>query len=823
MRLLHYTIIIWMSCARAGEPFEPIHIDPVEPPSVRHEPFGEPIKPIHPVEPQKPSMEPIKPIYPRIDPILPIDPVLPKPILPHLDIIQSEQPSLVSKSVQTYLSQSQVPKALQGVELPKGSGATVEQVRTQYLEKMQKDFDQTGVITLPTVVLNPSSFIQKGVGPSLVEWMVSLTDGLSFAEHLSQLPTTTEAQKQQFSFSPEKKAMYESAKTALVQSSQTLLEMITSLQKQDFFVMGTKRDLTEQEMKGLSDKIDALDALLESSMAQHTRVVTLLCEQSPSYDEAMLSAVIDTAPGVEAWKAQEKISEQSTTVLFPSYETFISGFPATNVKEYVQKFVGSATGQFTSVQALITALDKVSFILESKSFWLSFRNKKYSKATVDTILSSLVKEYPDTYIPSKKFIFNYCKLHRSFKPVSFFIPQFDQFLIDAKTLTIDELAKKYGQGSDSIKSLLNNMYGAVYVLQQTNQDTQARDLTEVVTKILQEHPEMTPAIVAQVVASENMPLRTVFNAELELAKVAVELKNEMVTLQANQFQKSLTSLSTDLSQAQSFISTSFSKAEEFLTDKAADGVTALIKNSRLGKVLMGVIDRLQSAEASFEIVSRVKENIAIHSSADNEQFEEAFEHLQTLKQDAMSFAVQVEYEKAKAQEDTLMAHLLETLQDALKKELLSYTESYLATTLLGSLESKPLSGESLIEGDGGSSQTDALIDQIVEKSVLEQENEKDYQACIWASNKMGMMESKIASITALLKIKKTPLFLVGYKSALKDIEADFVFLSTSKSVQKCLNVIAKRSFLLQKIKELEAAVKALQKEIDDEQKSKVAL
>ena len=844
MRLLHYTIIIWMGLVRAGEPFEPIHFEPIdEPPVVRHEP---PIRPIEPIRPIHPIIDPLKPIHPVVDPALPhADTVLPKPTLPHGDPIhvaglpiQSDPIGIhtgsvdlplqvpVPRSVQLYLSQhSQVQESLSGVELPQGSGRTVQQIRVQYLERMQKSFDQEGLITIPKVVLltGASSFIQKGVGPSLVEWMVSITDGLSFAEHLSQSPTATEVQRQQFSFSPEKKVAYETAKTALVQSGQGLLRIVTSLHEQyaDLFVMGRKiRDFTEQEINGFSDAIDAIKALLKSSTEQRETLVALLCEKSSSYTESMLSVVVDSDAGLEAWKIQEQVAEQSTKVVFASYETFMRGFfTATNVSEYVQTFIGPEKGQFASVQALVTALDKIRFILEAENFWLSFRHKRYSKKTVDTILASLLKEYPDAYIPSKKFILQYCKLRRLFKPVSFFIPHYDQFLIDAKTLTIDELAKKYGQQPEFIKSLLNNAYEAVYVLQQTNQNKQARDLNEIVRRILLEHPEMTPGMVVQVIASENVQTRAVFDAQVGLSRIAMELKNEIVALQTGQFQKNLTGFSNELSKVQVFVRDSFSRAESFLTDKAADAVTGLAKNSRLGKVLMGVLEKLERAENSFAIVMRVKENITINSSAASAQYQEAFEQLQSLKQDAMGFAVQVEYEKAKAQQDRFSAQLLTILQDAIKKELLSYTKNYFTHALFEittSLKSEPLTDESSMDADGGS-KMDALIDQIVDKCLLAEENEKDYQACIWASNKMGMMDSKIMCISTLLKIKKTPLFLIGYQKALKDLEKDFLFLATSKSVQKCLNVIAKRSFLAKKLKDLEKEVKVLQEEIDNEQ------
>ena len=826
-----------MGCAQAGE-LEPIRFEPITEPPVRGKGRIEP--PIRHEPPVRGGgrIEPVKPIHPVGDPTtLPhADPVLPKPTLLYTDPISglpieldpirtgpSDLPLPVSvpRSVQTYLQQSQVPESLSDVKLSKTT--TVEQIRTRYLERMQERFDQQGVITIPKVVLTGDSFIEKGVSPSLVEWMVSITDGLSFAEHLSQSPTVSEAQKQQFSFSPEKKAAYETAKTALVQSGQDLLEMITSLHEQYQQLSGfAKRDLTEQEMTGLSDQVDQVKALLEASIKQREALVTLLCEKSSSYTEAMLSVVIDSDAGLEAWKVQEHFAEQSLPVS-ASYEIFISGFlHAKNIKEYVQRFIGSEEGQFASVQALVKALDKIGFILEAKNFWLSFRNKKYSKKTIDTILSSLLKEYPDAYIPSKKSILQYCKLHREFKSVGFFIPHYDQFLIDAKTLTIDELAEKYGQQPEFIKSLLNNAYEAVYVLQQTGQDTQARDLTEILRRIILEHPEMTPDIVAKVLASENVPTRAVFDAQVGLSKLAMELKNEIVALQAGQLQKSLTGFSTELSRAQVFVRNSFSRAESFLTDKAADAVTAAAKNSRLGKVLTSVLEELKRAENSFAMVMRVKENSSITPSGVSAQYREAFEKLQSLKQDAMSFAVQVEYEKAKAQQDRVSAQLLTILQDALKRELLSYTPHYFNSALFEmttSLKSEPLSDESPMDADGGS-KMDTLIGEIVDKSVLEEENEKDYQACIWAANKMGMMESKIKNISALLEMKKTLLFLEGYKKALKALKADFLFLTTSKSVQKCLNVIAGRSFLSRKLKDLEAKVKALQEEIDDEKNLK---
>jgi hypothetical protein len=832
MRLLQYTIIIWMSCAHAGERFEPIFDPPIElaKTPIRHESPREPVKPIRPIEP-------------RHDQILHTDPTLPKPTLPHGDTIRVAELPVhldplgihtapvelsVPSSVQTYVNQHALAPELIGVEVLSGA-PTVDRIRIQYLERMQKVFDPERLITMPQVVVGSTSFIQKGVGPSLVEWMVSLTDGLSFAEHLSQLPTASEAQKQQFLFSPEKKVAYEVAKTALVQSGKNLLEMVASLHAQYADSIGMEgrsmKNFTEDEMKALSAQGDSVKALLETTMAQRRTLVTLLCENSPSYDEALLSATIDAAPGVEAWKTQERISEQSATIVFSSYESFMSGFVrATTIKEYVQNFIGPEKGKFASVQALITALDKVGFILESKNFWLSFRNHTYSKKMVDTILTALVKEYPETFIPSKKFILQYCKLHRSFKPLSFFIPRYDQFLIDAKTLTIDELAKKYGQEPAFLQSLLNSTYEAVYVLQQTNQAKQARDLTTIVQRILLEHPEMTPAVVAQVIADENLPIQMVYSGQGEFAHVALELKNEIVTLQATQFQKSLTGVSSQLARAQAFIKESFLSAEPFLTEKAAEGIVALASSSRLGKVLTGVLEQLQKAEDSFEFLSRVKENSSINSSDADAHYQDTLEQLQSVKQDAMSFAVQVEYEKARGQQDTFSAQLLASLQDTLKEEFLSYTQSYISEALFGitsPLKTEPLSNDSVMEVDSGST-TDALINQIVENSVLEKQSEKDYQACIWASNKMGMMESKILCISALLKIEKTPAFLVNYKNALKDIEADFLFLSTAKTVQKCLNVIAKRSFLLEKIKDLEKDLKALQQEIEDEQKLKSA-
>ena len=842
MRLLQYTIIIWMGCAHPGEPLKPAIVEPIHPT----------IDPIHvipkpyPIDPIRlPVIEPIHPIGEPIhtDPILHEGPIkkptiYPDPIhgtgLPSVDptggFHGTSDPQLpheppVSQLVKTYLSQhGQFPEALQNVDLPKTFDATVKQIRVQYLEQMLNDFDPKQLITMPKIVMSTGSFIEKGVGPSLIEWVVSITDGLSFAEHLSQLPTATKAQKQQFLFllSPEKKLAYETAKTGLVDSAQKILKIIASLHEQDqqLFFMGKR---SSKEMVGLSAQIDQVQLVLESSMAQRRALVTFLSKESPLYDEAMLAAVIDPAPGLEAWKGQEQISKQSATVLFPSYEAFMNGYlTTTNVKEYVQTCMEK--GQFPSVQALVTVLDKIGFILESKNFWLSFRNKKYSKKTIDTILDSLLKEYPEAYIPSKKYILRYCKLHRIFKPVSFFIPQYEQFLIDTKTLTIDELARKYGQEPEFIKSLLNNTYEAVYVLQQTNQNKQAGALNEVVKRILLEYPEMTPEVVAQVIASEEMPIRTVFDAEARLTQMAMELKNELVALQTRQFQTKLASVSSDLTRAETFVSQSLLRAQLALTSVAADTVSSSVKGARLDKVLTEVLKELQQAESSFNAVSASKKSLSPTVTA---QYQDVSDQLTVLKQDAMQFGLQVEYERVKAQQNKLSSRLLDILQAALKEELLSSSQTSVTNALLDimtSLKSDSLTTESPTEGDGGSNEISTLIDQIVEKSVSsEQENEKDYQACIWASNKMGMMENKIMYITTLLKIKKTPLFLAGYKSALKDLDADFVFLSTSKSVEKCFNVIAERSFLAQKLKDLEGEIKDLEQKINTEQKTRSGL
>jgi hypothetical protein len=845
MRLFHYTIIIWMSFLHAGEG-ESIHFEPIDKPPVGILPhYYEPhIRPIEPIRPIHPIGEPIKPIHP-VDPIHPTSPhdqpVIPRSIVSYKDPSQgqwsgsiipkgpSDLPQLVSvpRSVQAYLSQhSQLPEALSGVELPHATGRTVEQIRVQYLEKMQKNFDENGLITIPSPVLfDVSSFLQNGVGPSLVEWMVSITDGFAFAEHLSQLSTATEAQRQQFSFSPEKKIAYETAKTALVESGQDLLTIISSLHEQlypEIFFMRSNRpeSFTEEVASGLSDSIDTIETLLKKSIDQREALVGLLCEKSSFYTEAMLSAVVDSDVGLDVWKSQEKISKQSTKVVFASYDAFMRGFfLASNINDYVQQFIGTEKGQFASVQALIAALDKIGFILDSKKIWL-FNYQKVSKKMVDKILSALLKEYPGTYIPSKRFILQYCKKNRLFKSISFFIPHYDQFLIDAKTLSIDELAQKYGKSADFLRSLLNNACEVVYVLQQTNKYKEAASVNDIIRKILLKHPEVTSDIVAQVISSENVQTQALLDAQSEMFNIMVGLKNEIVALQVGQLQKSLTNFSAEISKAQVFISDSFSEVKSFFTNTAFDRMSIQTAGSRLGRTMKNVLEQLQQVVTVFEKISKVRESIPLVPSKESIQYQNAFERLESLKKDTMSFAVEVEYETTKVRQDKLSAQLLGSFQGAIKQELLPYSGNYLNNSLLdiiNSLKSESFANVNAATSDEG---VDILIDDIADNSILYKENEKDYQACIWASNKMAMMESKIRLMSSLLKMKKTQVFLTACKNALKNMKASFLFLSNSEKVRKCLNVMAEKSFLSQKIKDLEKQIDILQKQIDDQQNSK---
>ena len=70
-------------------------------------------------------------------------------------------------------------------------------------------------------------------------------------------------------------------------------------------------------------------------------------------------------------------------------------------------------------------------------------------------------------------------------------------------------------------------------------------------------------------------------------------------------------------------------------------------------------------------------------------------------------------------------------------------------------------------------------------------------------------------MASLIKIKTTPLFILGYKSALKDLKADLEFLYSSRRVQKCLNVIARRIFLSEEISGLEAQIAQIEKKQRD--------
>jgi len=832
-----------MSFLHAGEG-EPIRFERIDKPVVRHEPHIRPIEPIRPIPPRGEQIKPIHPVDP-IHPTLPHDrPVIPRPIGQQKDPFQGEwsgsiipkRPSDVSlpkpvlPSVQRYLSQhDQGLEALSAIELPESTMKMVQEVRVQYLEQMQNNFDQKGLIVIPNPVFTDvSSFLQNGVGPSLVEWMVSITDGFSFAEHLSQLPTATEAQRQQFLFSPEKKIAYEAGKTALVESGKDLLTMIASLHQQlypdsNMFFMQSNRlgGLTEELIGSLSDSIDTIEELLKKSIDQREALVGLLCEKSSFYTEAMLSAVIDSDVGLNAWKIEEKISNQSAKVVFFSYDAFMRGFfSASNINDYVQQFIGTKKGQFASVQALIAALDKIGFILDSKKIWL-FNYQKFSKKMVDKILSALLKEYPGTYIPSKKFILQYCKKNRLFKSISFFIPHYDQFLIDAKTLSIDELARKYGKSTDFLRSLLNNACEAVYVLEQTNKYKEAACVNDIIRKIFLEHPEITSDVVAQVIASENVQTQALFDAQSETLNIIVGLKNEIVALQVGQFQKSLTNFSAEISRAQVFITDSFSEVKSFFINTAFDVISTQAIESRLGRVMKNVLEHLQQVVTVFEKISKVRESISLASSKESIQYQEAFEALESLKKDTMNFAVEVEYEKTKVQQDKFGAQLLASFQRAIKQELLPYSENYLNKPLLdiiNSLKSEPFANVDAATSDQEA--VDTLIDDIADNSVLYKENEKDYQACIWASNEMAIMESKIRLMSSLLKVKKTQVFLTACKNALKDMKASFSFLSNSEKVRKCLNVIAEKSFLSQKIKDLEKQIDILQKQIDDQQDSK---
>jgi hypothetical protein len=839
MRLLQYTIIIWMSFAGASEGGSlegPSFDDPVEPSGSRVRPKP-PIRPSYEIS-FPPHREPVQ--EPVRNPI--VDPVGKKPSviysnpihvegLPTVSLLEEGGiPSTIPSSVQAYLTQhASLPTVLESVVLPKGTTQTIAQIRAQYLTAMQESFDKEGIIKVPSVALTSSisSFIQTGVTSPLVQWVLSVTDGISFAEHLAQSPTATNAQRDQFVLSTEKKFAYETAKASLVASAQKILTLVADLHQQytGLLVMGKRsRDFTLQEMEGLSGTVDAITQVLKTSIQQRRTLIASLCAESSLYAQEMLAAVVDQAPGLEAWKAQEKF-EDKNTLIFPSYEQFIKEFNgAVDTQVVVQRYIGLGKGQFSSVQALVTALDQIGFILESKNYWLSFVRSQYSKKMVDDVLLQITKMYPDVYIPSKKFILKYCAMHRSFKPVSFFIPNFGEFLIDARTLTIEELAKKYGQRPEFVQSLLNNAYEAMYVLQQTNQNRQASQLNAVIQQILLEYPTLDPSVVAEVITAENVAVRALLNTEIEGIQIASGLRKELVTLQAGQFQKELSQVATQLSNVQTFIGNALSRLESLVTDKATDGIASVVKNTSLGKTVERILEQLQQAENSLAIVQKIKGNIPASSDFAEARYQEVQEQLTSLKQDTMKFAVEAEYEKAKAQQDKLSLGLVEILHEALKRELLSYTKNYW-THILGEITNsleQHISSMTPTSLPEGGDDTEELINELALKSALEKQNEWDYQACIWASNKMGMMESKISCISALLKIKRTALFLAGYKNMLKDLEADFLFLSSSKSVQKCLNVIARRSFLLDKIKILEKEIKALQKEIDEEQKSPVA-
>jgi len=806
MRRIYHTIIIWMVMApglQAGdfwwrpEPSEPVGRRP-EPPSRPHEelrpPRHEPI--MRPIISKQPSPHTGSHSAPGLLSLPSASPGEGRP-----GLLQREQPSQ-GKSSET----SQVKKYLEQRNgnlqhlLKLFAGDTLETVghaRARGLETVQTLYSEGRVTSLPfSLAADFAASAESGRGVSLMPWMTFMMDGLPFVEQLSGTDAGAQALSQPV-LSPQAKTGYDQARADLLSASQELLGILKTI--------GQTSSAVGQESVSTTAMMEQLQASAQNVIEKRNAFVAMLAAQSPEAQAVAVGDVFDSESAIAEWEKQQQISSSKPVTVFPSYKTFMKDFSFLDVKGSVNRYVGQGPEKFASVQALVTALDKLAFVLDSQNFWLSFIRPDYTKEAIKKVIKAITDEYPGTFVPSKRFVWQYCSQKRIFKPVSFFIPDIAQFLTDARTLTVEQLAQKYGHGPGFIQSLLDNAYAAAYVLQQTNQTGQSAQLTLLIKKIMLLYPTLVPTSVADLMMMQNLSLQLIFNADTAFIKMATEVQRRLSIIRQQQIQDSMTQLTSAVSNVA--IQANMQQGQRNLS---------AAQQGTLKKSLQTVLADLDAVEKELQQVTgdEFGGNYLLPAQA---EIATLTDQLVALKQTAIGVGLQLVYDDTFAKQNGRAAQLVEDLKEILSPVSSPSQFSPLWKRFFDESLSPIESLNEWLNGKKPGESSDAddlqrLAIQLATRGALEQENESDFQACIWASNKMATMESKIDCVTALLKVKSTPLFMNSYKITLKALRADLDFLYNSRRVQKCLNVISRRSFLSQKIKALGEEIAMVEKQ-----------
>lgn len=762
------------------------HLDPVDPARI------DPAR----IEPHLPDRRIPEPVVP------PVEPPRIKPVIPAAPVVDPVIPGIV----EDYLGKAPSVPTVVRTTFSDFPLKTLADVRTNYLVTLEADYKSGSLVDVPLILSNGVvAPLSNGQTLTLVRWMIFLTDGLSFAEQLSQAPGATEAQRQQFAFSPDQQSFYESSRNQLITASQNFLTMVQNTYGVygGLFTAdgGIKGVLSQGDIAALPDTIEALDALAEDIVQQRENLLRFLQETSPLANDAFLETVVvivdDSQAAINAWAQQEGLFAQDVKSNFPSFGAFMNDFSLITAKQIVTKYVGLGKS-FSSVQDLITALDKIQFILEKKGDFAG-----YSSTQVASILSFLLGAYPGTFLPSQRFILSYRAKNGLLRPITDFISNYSQFVIDAQTFTVDALAKKYGQGPDFTKSLLTKVYQAAYVLRATGQTAQLFQLEEIMREIALLYPDLIPSMLDSLDIVQSLSIQTLLNSQSGLLRMMEELRSQLVDVQSNQLAANLAGFSIDFSHAQDMFQAAQTSTEAIFSTLATIG---FLEKPAIDQALSGVVNQLKKAKDALAIIVAIQEKSSgqIYDSGINERYKMLAEKIAAARQDLLNFGLDTERRVAEARVNLAGNALLNAIKENFGigfppkgPEWLNFFSS-----------EEPTTSDAAVFDE-----VDALIDDLI-TGAAERENESDFKACIWASNKVGVMESRLNCILLLIKVKHTQLFLDGYKDVLRNIKADLEVFSTRK-VMKCYNIASERYAVSQKIQEVEIEIANVEKEEKD--------